>query len=136
MQFLTKTANITKSRSQCIVVGLYDDKSLTPSAEIIDAASKGYLKKVIGRGDIEGKLGQSVLLHDVAGISAPRVMLVGLGNAGTADGPKFIKLMQTLIAVLKNVPAKNTLCCLLEASAGDKDIYWKTRRLVEQFVAG
>jgi len=136
MQFLTKTANITKSRSQCIMVGLYDDKSLTPSAEIIDAASKGYLKKVISRGDIEGKLGQTVMLHDVAGIGAPRVLLVGLGSAKTADGPKFIKLMETVITVLKNVPAKNTLCCLLEASAGDKDVYWKTRRLVEQFVAG
>jgi len=136
MQFLTKTANIIKSRSQCIVVGVYDDKSLTPSAKAIDVASKGYLKKVIGRGDIEGKIGQSVMLLDVAGILSPRVLLVGLGNAGTTDGPKYIKLVESVMLVLKKVPAKNTLCCLLEAAAGDKDLYWKTRRLVEQFVAG
>jgi leucyl aminopeptidase len=135
MQFLTKTANITKSRSQCIVVGIYDDKNLTPSAKAIDVASKGYIKKVISRGDIEGKIGQSVMLLDVDGILSPRVLLVGLGNAGKADGPKFINLVQSVMLVLKKVPAKNTLCCLLEAAAGDKDLYWKTRRLVEQFVA-
>jgi leucyl aminopeptidase len=136
MQFVTKSANTVKNRSQCVIVGVYDDGALSPSASAIDKASSGYLKKVIKRGDIEGKIGQSVLLHDVAGIGAQRVLLVGLGNAATADGPKFIKLAETVIAQLKQIPAKNTLCCLLEASAGDKDLAWKARRLVEQFIGG
>lgn len=136
MQFLTKSADPIKNRSQCIIVGVYDDSSLSPSATAIDKASKGYLKKVIKRGDLEGKIGQSVLLHDVPGVSAQRILLVGLGNLKTADGPKFIKMAETVIAQLKRIPAKTTLCCLLEASAGDKDLGWKTRRLVEQFIDG
>ena len=136
MQFLTKKANPVKSRSHCIIVGAYDDGSLSPSAALIDEASNGYLKKVIKRGDIEGKIGQSVVLHDVAGINAQRVMLVGLGNAETADGPKFIKLTEAVIAQLKRLPAKNALCCLLEVTAGNQDLGWKTRRLVEQFIGG
>lgn len=136
MQFLTKTANPVKNRSQCIIVGAYDDKSMTPSAKAIDKASKGYLRKVMNRGDMDGKLGQSITLHDVPGINAQRVLLVGLGNQETSDGPKFIKLADTVMATLKKLPAKNALCCLLEANAGDKDLYWKTRRVVEQFQAG
>lgn len=135
MQFLTKSANPVKNRAQCVIVGVYDDQSMTPSAKLIDKASKGYLRKVMKRGDLEGKLGQVVTLHDVPGINAQRVMLVGLGNAETTDGPKFIKMADTVIAYLKKMPAKNTLCCLLESTAGDKDLYWKTRRLVEQFIS-
>ena len=136
MQFLTKTANPVNSRSQCIIVGIYEDKSLTPSAQAIDTASKGYLTKVISRGDMGGKFGQTTTLHDVPGITAPRVLLVGLGSAAASDGPKFIKLADVVMAVLKKMPAKNVLCCLLEAPAGDKDVYWKSRRLVEQFLGG
>lgn len=136
MQFLAKTANPVKNRAQAIVVGIYDDQSLTPSAKMIDQASKGYLKKVAKRGDISGKVGQSLVLHDVPGINAQRVVMVGLGNPGKTDGPKFIKIAIASIAALKSLPIKSCLVCLLDAEAGDKDLHWKTRRIVEQFIGG
>lgn len=135
MQFLAKAANPVKSRSQVIVVGMYDDLSLTPSAKAIDQASKGYLKKVAKRGDIKGKVGQTLVLHDVPGVNAHRVMIAGLGNAETHDGPKFIKVATAVATTLNAMPVKSSLICLLEAGAGDKDLYWKTRRVVEQFIA-
>ena len=134
MQFLAKTANPVKNRSQVVVVGIYDDLSLAPSAKLIDQASKGYLRKVAKRGDIAGKVGQTLTLHDVPGVNAQRVLLVGLGNSETADGPKFIKIATACIAAIKGLPIKSSLVCLLEANAGDKDLSWKTRRLVEQFI--
>lgn len=136
MQFLAKTANPVKNRSQVVAVGIYDDLSLSPSAKLIDQASKGYLKKVAKRGDIAGKVGQTLTLHDVPGVNAQRVLLIGLGNPDTADGPKFIKIATACINALKGLPVKSSLVCLLEATAGDKDLYWKTRRLVEQFING
>ncbi|MFN3239537.1 MAG: leucyl aminopeptidase [Pseudomonadales bacterium] len=136
MQFHAKTANPVKNRSQVVVVGLYDDQSLTPSAKLIDQASKGYIKKVAKRGDITGKVGQTLMLHDVAGVNAQRVLLVGLGNADNSEGPKYIKVAEATIAALKALPIKSALVCLLEGAAGDKDIQWKARRLVEQFMDG
>ena len=135
MQFVAKTANPVKNRSQAVVVGIYDDQSLTPSAKLIDKASKGYLKKVAKRGDIAGKVGQSLTLHDVPGINAQRLVLVGLGNPENTDGPKFIKVATAAINAIKGLPIKSSLVCLLDAEAGDKDLHWKTRRLVEQFIA-
>ena len=135
MQFLTKTANPVKNRSQCILVGVFDDRSLSPSAAAIDKASKGYLKKVVNRGDMTGKIGQALVLHEVPGINAQRVMLVGFGGKTSAEPQKYIQIVTSAITHLKKLPAKNALCCLLEGSAGDKTLYWKTRRLVEQFIA-
>ncbi len=135
MQFHAKTANPVKSRSQVVVVGMYDDLSLTPSAKLIDQASKGYLKKVAKRGDIKGKVGQTLVLHDVPGINAQRVLVAGLGNSETHDGPKFIKVATAVATALNALPVKNSLVCLVEAGAGDKSLYWKTRRIVEQLIA-
>src|SRR5690554_7808217 len=64
----------------CIVVGIFADKTLTPAAEALDQASGGRLARLAGRGDLPGKAGSSALLHDLDGITAQRVLVVGLGE--------------------------------------------------------
>ncbi|MBV1879879.1 MAG: leucyl aminopeptidase [Pseudomonadales bacterium] len=136
MEFGTKSGNPVKTRSQCIIVGVYEDGQLSPTAELLDTASKGYLKKVVARGDTDGKIGQNVLLHDIPGISSTRILLVGLGKKDAASGSKFSQMAQSVIATLKNIPAKQVLCSLAETEAGDNNLYWKTRKIVELFSAG
>jgi len=58
------------------VVGIFEPRRLSPAAETLDAASDGYLSTLIRRGDIEGQLGQNLLLHNVPGSLADRVLLV------------------------------------------------------------
>ena len=65
MKYGTRSGNAAKARSQCTVVGIYDDGSLTETGKQLDKESKGYLKKIIKRGDIKGKANQTQLLHDV-----------------------------------------------------------------------
>lgn len=136
MKYGTRTGNAAKARTQCSMVGIFDDGSLTESAKVIDKASRGYLKKIIKRGDISGKAGQTLMLHDVPGVSATRVLLVGLGSAETMDSQRFAVIAGTAIGAAKAVLPKASLCCLLEIDVPDKDIAWKTARLVEYFEAG
>lgn len=136
MEYGTKTGNPAKSRTQCIVAGVYEDNHLSATARLLDEASDGYITKILKRGDIQGKSGQSLLLHEVPGINAPRVLLTGLGKPDELDGARFTKAAHTAISALKNTRAKTALCCLLEVEVKDKDAYWKTRRIVEQFEAG
>lgn len=135
MLFGTKSGNPVKTRSQCTMIGVYEGGKLSPTAKLIDKDSKGYIKKILKRGDISGKVGETVVLHDVSGISAARIMLVGLGKESSADGARYIQIVNAAINALKKIPAKNTLCCLGEASAGDENLYWKTRKIVEHFEA-
>jgi len=135
MLFGTKSGNPAKNRSQCTMIGVYEGGELSPTAKLIDKESKGYIKKILKRGDINGNVGETFILHDVRGISAARIMLVGLGKEASADGAKFLQIVNAGINALKKIPAKNTLCCLAEASAGDEDLYWKTRKIVEHFEA-
>ncbi|HKI74071.1 MAG TPA: M17 family peptidase N-terminal domain-containing protein, partial [Pseudomonadales bacterium] len=136
MQFGTKSGNPAKTRCQCVVAGVYEDNKLTATAKQLDQASGGYIRKILNRGEINGKAGQSLMLHDVPDINSPRVLLVGLGKRDAPDAARFVQVLNSTIAAIKATPAKTALCCLLEVDTGDKDMYWKTRRIVERFEDG
>ena len=135
MKYGTRMGNAAKTRTQCIVVGVYADARLTDSANILNKESGGYLKKVLRRGDISGKPNQLMLLHDVPNINATRVLMVGLGEAETIDGTRFAGVARTVIGRLKAISVKNALSCLLEVEVPEKDITWKARRMIEVFDA-
>ena len=136
MQFGTKSGIPGKARSQCLIVGVYENNHFSDSANLLDQASKGFIKKVLDRGDMNGKIGQTLMLHDVPNVTSPRVLIVGLGDIETTDGPKFLLVAKAMIAALSKSSANNALCCLIEAKAGTESDAWKARRLVEQSTAG
>ncbi len=67
-------------KSDCIVIGVFESQTLSGAALEIDAATKGLLTRVIKAGDMDGKSGTTLFLHEVSGIGASRVLLVGLGK--------------------------------------------------------
>lgn len=80
MDFSTKLASAETAKADCVAVGIYADGDLTPAARRIDLASKGALRAAIKSGDATGKRGTTLLLRALAGVAAPRVLLVGLGK--------------------------------------------------------
>ncbi len=136
MKYGTRTGNAAKTRTQCAIVGVYEDGQLSPSARVLDKASKGYLRKVLKRGDISGKANQTLALHDVPNVAATRVLLVGLGKEESMDAAKYAGIARTVIGKLKAISSRTNLCCLLEVDVPDKGIEWKTQRIVESFEGG
>ncbi|MEP2789232.1 MAG: M17 family peptidase N-terminal domain-containing protein, partial [Kangiellaceae bacterium] len=80
MEFNVKSGNPEKQRSACVVVGVFDSRKLSQAGEQIDEVSEGYLSNLLRRGDMEGKLGQVLLLHNVPNTLADRVLLIGCGK--------------------------------------------------------
>ncbi|KVD77594.1 aminopeptidase [Burkholderia sp. ABCPW 14] len=75
------TANgFLTGKSDCIVLGVFEAQTLSGAALDIDEATKGLVSRVIKAGDVDGKLGKTLFLHEVSGIGASRVLLVGLGK--------------------------------------------------------
>ena len=136
MKYGTRTGNAAKARTQCAIVGVYENGQLSPSARVLDKASKGYLRKILKRDDISGKTNQTLLLHDVPNVGATRVLLVGLGNEKTMDSAKYADIARTVIGKIKAISSRTNLCCLLEVDVPGRSIDWKTQRIVESFEAG
>ena len=116
--------------SDCIVVGAYADKTLTPTGQALDAASGGRIAALIERGDVSGKTGKATFLHDLPGVTAPRVLVIGLGDAGKFGVPQYIKAAGDAARALKDGAAAGALFSLSEVSVAGRDAAWAIRQAV------
>ncbi|NIN35349.1 MAG: leucyl aminopeptidase, partial [Gammaproteobacteria bacterium] len=85
MQFIIKSGNPEKQRTACLIVGITEPRRMSVAAKAIDEASKKHLSNLIRRGDMEGKIGQCLVLYNVPGLLSDRVILVGCGRERELD---------------------------------------------------
>ena len=120
----------TSFATDCVVVGVFGDKSLTPSAAAVDTASGGRLSALLERGDVSGKTGKVSLLHDLDGVTASRVLVVGLGDQEKFGVPQYIKAVNDAARFLKSGPAARAYFTISEVPVKDRDNAWNIRQSV------
>ena len=130
LEFQINSQSPLLTETDCLVVGVFADKSLSPSAKALDEASGGRLVALIERGDISGKAGRTGFLHDVAGVKSPRVLVVGLGETAKFAVPQFIKAVSDAVRALRTGPAKDVLITLTELTVKGRDADWNLRQAV------
>ncbi len=131
MNFTIKSGNPEKQRSACVVVGVFESHRLSTAATAIDAASKKYLSNILKSGDMNGKIGQSLLLHNVPGTSSGRLLLVGCGKEKELDGSRYRRIIANAINKLKLTGATEAVSYLPGLNVKNRDDYWKLRQFVE-----
>ncbi|MBA2239382.1 MAG: leucyl aminopeptidase [Lysobacter sp.] len=114
----------------CVIVGIFADRSLTAAAAALDGASGGRLQALLQRGDISGKSGKTTLLHDVTGVAAPRVLLVGLGDQAKFGVPQYLKAIADAARALKSGPVGHALLTLSQVPVPGRDTAWAIRQAV------
>jgi leucyl aminopeptidase len=131
MEFSVKSGSPEKQRSACIVVGVFEPRRLSPVAEQLDKISDGYLSSLLRRGDLEGKAGQMLLLHQVPGVLGERVLLVGCGKERELDERQYKQIIRKTISTLNETGSMEAVCFLTELHVKGRDTYWKVRQAVE-----
>ncbi|QQP98583.1 leucyl aminopeptidase [Lysobacter enzymogenes] len=116
------------AQTDCVVVGAFADKTLTAAARTLDEASGGRLTVLLERGDISGKTGKTALLHDVPGVASPRVLVVGLGEAGKFGVAQYLKAVGDAARALKAGPVAHALLTLSEEPVAGRDAGWAIRQ--------
>jgi leucyl aminopeptidase len=118
------------AHTDCIVIGAFADNSLTPAAKAIDEASGGRVRALLERGDASGKTGKTALLHDLPGVSAPRVLVIGLGEAAKFGVPQYLKAVGDAARTLKSGPVATAVFTLSELAVTGRDNAWNIRQAV------
>ncbi|MCR6554051.1 leucyl aminopeptidase, partial [Aeromonas sp. CPF2-S1] len=131
-----KSGSPEKQRSACVVVGVFEPRRLSPVAEQLDKISDGYLSSLLRRGDLEGKPGQMLLLHQVPGVLSERVLLVGCGKERELDERQYKQIINKTITTLNETGSMEAVCFLTELHVKGRDTYWKVRQAVETTKAG
>ena len=128
MEFITKVASPEAVKTDAIAVGIYSDGSLSAAARSIDTASGGALKAAIRSGDATGKRGNVVVLRHLKGVTAPRVVLTGLGAPGELTDRAYCDAVK---AAVKNAGSGVRVIALAAAdwTVKDRDASWQARML-------
>jgi leucyl aminopeptidase len=79
MEFGVWTKGLATLAVDCLVLGVFEQGELSGEARAVDTACGGRLKQLLARGDFAGRAGDTLLVGDLPGISASRVLLTGLG---------------------------------------------------------
>ena len=131
MEFVVKSAKASTQKTATLILPLADDRALGGVAQSLDSASGGALSAVLKRGDIQGKPGQTLLLHDLPGLKAERVLLVGIGKADELDSRQWRKVVGAALAVIKNLGGEDATFAMQDVQIKGRDSYARTRLLVE-----
>src|SRR5438045_4936818 len=130
MEFTIKSGSPEKQRSACVVVGVFDNRKPSLSAELIDRGSGGYVSEIIRRGDMEGKLGSTLLLHNVRGTLADRVLLVGLGKERDFREREFRSAMRAAVQLLNETGSYEAVVYLTEEKVKRREVAWRIEHAV------
>jgi leucyl aminopeptidase len=133
MDYSIETAPLKELQCDCIIVGVYQDSPVCSSASTLNDSTQGLISKIINRGDISGKNGETVLINSIPDSTIERILLVGLGEKATLSGKNYRKALFAAANALKKTPIKSVVCCLAECDVQGYDWQWKTRSCIEVF---
>lgn len=130
MEFSIKQSSPENQRSACVVLGVFEDGQLSPAAHIFDQSTDHQLSKLIARGDMTGKAGSVVMLHTVSGVSAERVLLVGLGKPDEFNAKQFLDMLRATFAALQKTICKDAALYLTDLTVKGQDEVWKINQII------
>jgi len=131
MEVFVKSGSPEKQRTACVVVGVFEPRRLAPAAREIDRATDGYLTKLLRRGDMEGRQGQFLMLHNLPNILPDRVLLVGLGKERDLDDKRYRESVESLVRHLDGTGSMEAVVYFPELHVKGREIEWKVRAATE-----
>lgn len=131
IEFSIKSDKPEKLACDCVVVGVYESGKLSDAAQTIDAASSGYISNILKRGDMDGKLESTIILHSLPGIQSERVLLVGLGKETEFTEKQYCKAVRASVKALASTGANVVGSFLAELPVKTLGMRWKVSHLVE-----
>ena len=130
MEFSIKSGSPEKQRAGCVVVGVFEGRKLSAACQAIDKAAKNGVSEVLRKGDLEGGSGQTLLLHNLPGVPADRVLLVGLGRERDFGEVAYRAAMAAAAKALRGTGASDATICLTDIPVKRRDTDWKVEHAV------
>ncbi|WP_417536006.1 leucyl aminopeptidase [Methylophaga sp.] len=129
MQYFVTSDALASQQTDCIAVGIYNESELSPSAQQLDKASQGQIKRIVDNGDFSGKPGQILFLHNLAEINSPRVLLVGFGKKTKTTENDFNTATSAAIVALNESGAEKAVCSFTDIEVNGRSTAWKARQI-------
>jgi leucyl aminopeptidase len=115
----------------CLVLGIFEEGELSGEARSVDAACGGALKRLLERGDFAGRAGDTLLIGDLSGIKATRVLLTGLGSKKSFQRKSWRKAWAAAAAALARTRIGSCAVAIDRPDTRQLDDYYFGRSVAE-----
>ena len=131
MKFTVKREKPGAIKTGAVILAVFEKRKLSDAAREFDERTNGLLTDLMKHGDMDGKCGQTALVHFPRDAGCERVLLVGCGKSSEFDDRRYLEALVNAANVLNTSGAKDATSYLAELDINGRDTYWKVRRLVE-----
>ncbi|WP_020405677.1 leucyl aminopeptidase [Hahella ganghwensis] len=113
MKYSVLTQDAYKQKTDCLILGIPEGKSLPKSLTDLDGSLDGLLKGLFAAGDISSNTGEVSWVH-TPDKPAKRLLFVGLGKSKELDAAKTRKAISAVMSALAKSSAGNAVSTLSE----------------------
>ncbi len=124
MDFSIKKAQPETVKTACVVVPAFRSGKLSDAAKRIDRHSRGQLVRALKNSDFDGAAGTTLMLFDVTGIGAARVLVIGAGKNGQLDVADFRKAILGALRRLCTAGIGDAVLFVNELQVSGMDEQW------------
>lgn len=129
MEISLKRGNPARQKTACIIAAIFSGKILGEAASALDKSSRHSISSLVKRGDITGKVGETLLIPNATGVSAERILLVGAGKQAGIEPKQFVKIASKAAASVQAHGLRSALSTLSEIAVQGRDLAWKIRQI-------
>jgi len=130
MQFNAVSGSAAPKRSDCAVLGVFEEHELTTATRAFDQRHGRRIAALLKRGDFAARLGDTFLLSDLGG-GETRALLVGLGARKSYNRKAYRRALQAALQTLTRTGAKHAVVWLAHEAAPGVDSYYAGRFAAE-----
>ncbi|AZP36311.1 Cytosol aminopeptidase [Candidatus Annandia adelgestsuga] len=131
MEFTFNFNILDKKTNTCAIISVFKNKELSNIGNKLNIISNNYILCEINNSGLNGKINQSLLLHNVPNIKYKRLLIIGCGNKKKFNINKYINSINKIINIIKNTNIKKIHFFLTELNIYKLNIYWKIRKAIE-----
>ncbi|MDH0649691.1 leucyl aminopeptidase, partial [Pseudomonas sp. GD03858] len=132
MELVVKSVAAVSVKTATLVVPVGEGRKLGATAKAVDLACEGAISALLKRGDLAGKPGQTLLLHNLPGLKAERVLLVGSGKDEALGDRAWRKLVASVAGVLKGLGGGDAVLALDDIAVTGRDGHYGKYRLLAE----
>jgi len=127
MEFSTQaTSSLHQIKAAALAVGVYSDGTLSPAADVIDRAASGAVRTTV-KSEFRAAPGGTLVLRNLDGVSAQRVVLVGLGKQAEYSAKVHARAEQAFAAACVQARVAEAVSTLAANPCGDTTIRMRAR---------
>jgi leucyl aminopeptidase len=131
MEFGVWTKGLATLSVDCLILGVFEGGELSGEARAVDSACGGRLKKLLDRGDFAGRMGDTLLVTDLPGLGASRVLLAGLGTKKQFQRKSWRRACQSALAAISRTRIASCAVAIDRPEVRELDDYYLGRQVAE-----